>query len=308
MNRLKLTPAPRRRLQRQLQQTADARIYRRTLALREYNRGRSVTEIAPALGVTCRRISSWMAAYKRGHDPSALQQARRAGRPRLGTQPRQALLGTLLETSPHRLGYGALNGTVPLLQEQSERETGHRLSEDTIRRELQRQGYVWKRFRYVLDPDPDTEKKRSIRQFVRHLRRETALVIAEETDLLLLAAWRAGWAPKGQAATVVLRGFNARRVLFGAMNLRSGRGLFVVRERQRRPDFQGFLQALRKRSGRRPIALLLDEDPSPTAKGSVARATQLNITLLWLPKRSPELNPMATLWGQAKDLLLANRQ
>jgi transposase len=143
---------------------------------------------------------------------------------------------------------------------------------------------------------------------VRRLRRETALVIEDETDLLLFPPLRAGWAPKGQAGAVVLCGFNAHRVLFGAMNLRTGRRLLLVRERQRSLDFQLFLQALRKRYGRRPIALLLDEDPSHTAQGSVALAAQLNITLLWLPKRSPELNPMDTLWGKAKDLLFANRQ
>jgi len=126
--------------------------------------------------------------------------------------------------------------------------------------------------------------------------------------LLLFPPLRAGWAPKGQAATVVLSGFNARRVIFGAMNLRSGRRLFLVRQHQRSLDFQVFLQALRRRYGRRPIALLLDEDSSHTAKGSVALAAQLHITLLWLPKRSPKLNPMDTLWGQAKDLLNANRQ
>ena len=32
------------------------------------------------------------------------------------------------------------------------------------------------------------------------------------------------------------------------------------------------------------------------------------MTLLWLPKRSPELNPMDTLWGQAKDVIAANKQ
>jgi hypothetical protein len=29
---------------------------------------------------------------------------------------------------------------------------------------------------------------------------------------------------------------------------------------------------------------------------------------MWLPKRSPELNPMDTLWGQAKDIISANKQ
>jgi len=37
-------------------------------------------------------------------------------------------------------------------------------------------------------------------------------------------------------------------------------------------------------------------------------AEQLDIALLWLPKRLPKLNPMDTLWGQAKELLNANKQ
>ena len=54
------------------------------------------------------------------------------------------------------------------------------------------------------------------------------------------------------------------------------------------------------------MALLLDEDPSHTAKASLRAAE--GMTLLWLPKRSPELNPMDTLWGQGKDVIGANKQ
>ena len=32
------------------------------------------------------------------------------------------------------------------------------------------------------------------------------------------------------------------------------------------------------------------------------------MTLLWLPKRSPKLNPMDTLWGQGKDVISADKQ
>ncbi len=54
------------------------------------------------------------------------------------------------------------------------------------------------------------------------------------------------------------------------------------------------------------MALLLDGDPSHTAKASLREAE--GMTLLWLPKRSPELNPMDTLWGQGKDVIAANKQ
>jgi hypothetical protein len=134
------------------------------------------------------------------------------------------------------------------------------------------------------------------------------LLIEDETDLLLFPPLRAGWAQEGEAAPVLLTGFNARRVVFGTMDLRTGQRVFRVRERQRSTDFQVLLKALRAQYHDRPIALLLDEDPSHTAKRSVALAQQLDITLLWLPKRCPELNPMDTLWGQAKDRLFANRQ
>ena len=54
------------------------------------------------------------------------------------------------------------------------------------------------------------------------------------------------------------------------------------------------------------MALLLDEHSAHTAKDSVRAAAGL--TLLWLPARSPELNPLDTLWGQAKDVVSANKQ
>lgn len=159
MNQLKLTVRQRRQLECQLHETSDARVFKRTLALLEASRGQSLTEIAASLGVTRQSVYNWIAAYRRDQKPSALADALRSGRPRLWSPERTALLLTLLETSPDRLGYFAVNWTVPLLQEQIERSTGLRLSDDTIRRELHRQRYVWKRYRYVLDPDPDQEKK-----------------------------------------------------------------------------------------------------------------------------------------------------
>jgi hypothetical protein len=57
------------------------------------------------------------------------------------------------------MGYDAVNWTVPLLQEHLRTCAGRWLSDDTIRRELDRLGYTWKRFRYVLPPDPEREKK-----------------------------------------------------------------------------------------------------------------------------------------------------
>jgi transposase len=107
---------------------------------------------------------------------------------------------------------------------------------------------------------------------------------------------------------VPLSGRNARRVVFGCMNLRTGTRLFLVRQRQRAGDFQAFLEQLHWHYRGRHVALLLDEDPSHTAAGSRRAAERAGTELLWLPKRAPKLNPMDHLWGHGKDEVSANKQ
>lgn len=159
MTSLQLTRWQRLRLQRQLKDTQDARVYRRTLAILECSRGRPIAQIARALGVTRQSVHNWIEAYAQVHDPGALCDEDRSGRPSLWTEDLRALLQALFDQSPDERGYFAVNWSVPLLQEELEHCTGQWLSDDTIRRELDRLGYVWKRSRYVLDPDSEREKK-----------------------------------------------------------------------------------------------------------------------------------------------------
>jgi DDE superfamily endonuclease len=134
------------------------------------------------------------------------------------------------------------------------------------------------------------------------------LLAEDETDLLLFPPLRAGWALRGQPREVLLSGKNARRVVFGAMNLRTAHRLFLVREHQRAADFQAFLRLLHHHYRGWHVALLLDEDSSHTAGGSEQLARELDIETIWLPKRSPKLNPMDHLWGDGKDQISANKQ
>src|SRR5438874_4726901 len=161
MDRLTLTAWQRRRLQRQLHTARDARLYRRTLAVLEVSRGKPIAEVAAALGVTPRSIYHWIDAYTQAHDPEALADDARGGRPSLWEAEHRDLLQELLGQSPQELGYPAVDWTVPLLQEHLERCTGRWFADDTLRRELRRQRYVWKRSRYVLDSDPELEKQKA---------------------------------------------------------------------------------------------------------------------------------------------------
>src|SRR4051812_23636774 len=157
MDRLKLNGWQRRRLRRQLRETRDVRLYRRTLAILELGRGRSARDVALSLGVQPRTAYYWAEAYLRDHDPSALCDAQRLGRPSLWAEGLERRLLEAIDRSPQELGYPSVDWTVPLLQEPLGHHGDEPLSDETIRRRLRRLGYVWRRSRYVLDPDPELE-------------------------------------------------------------------------------------------------------------------------------------------------------
>ena len=132
------------------------------------------------------------------------------------------------------------------------------------------------------------------------------MLAEDETDLLLFPPLRAAWAKRGEPSRVWLSGRNARRVIFGTLNLRTGTRLFVPRDQGRSVDFQALVAEARSHYRGWHVAMLLDEDSCHTAAAS--REATEGMTLLWLPKRSPKLNPLDTLWGQGKDVISANKQ
>lgn len=159
MSKLDLTPYERRKLRQQLRRTSDARLYQRLLAILEVDQGGPVKDVARLLNVSGQSVYNWVVRFCQQRQTADLVDQYGIGRPTLWTEERVAVLRALLESSPDQWGYFANDWTVPLLQEQVLRCTGQAFAEDTVRRELHRLGYVWKRGRYLLAPDPELEKK-----------------------------------------------------------------------------------------------------------------------------------------------------
>src|SRR5207253_4053474 len=109
--------------------------------------------------VTRQTVHNWLDAYRRWPDPRTLADAPRAGRPSVWTADLRQLLRLALRRRPGDWGYPALHWTAPLLLGFLATQGGTDLSDASLRRELHALHYVWKRFRYVLDPDPERAKK-----------------------------------------------------------------------------------------------------------------------------------------------------
>ena len=130
---------------------------------------------------------------------------------------------------------------------------------------------------------------------------------ADETTLREFPPLRAGWARRGQQATVVISGRNARRVIVGALNIVTGTLVRVVRAHGRGADVAAGLQALGEPTPGVPRLLVWDNAPPHQARAATTAAVDQEIELLRLPFRAPELNPLEDLWRSLKGVVAANR-
>ena len=142
--------------------------------------------------------------------------------------------------------------------------------------------------------------------------------VADATTLREFPPLRCAYARKGQQATVVISGRNARRVLYGAINVETGEVVRVVRERCRGQDAAALLTALGARRPPTPWPItappeapprlvLWDNAPPHHTHLARAAAAAAGCTLAWFPFRSPELNPCEDLWRPLKTTVAANR-
>lgn len=134
------------------------------------------------------------------------------------------------------------------------------------------------------------------------------LLFQDETILRLFPELRRAWSLQGEQAAIGISGRNAKRVLFGTINVRTGHRVVMTAPRMNQQGFQDFLRLLRGRYRHRPVWLLLDGASAHIAPKSKAFAKALNIELVWLPKQCPELNAMDHLFKEVKADISANYQ
>jgi transposase len=137
---------------------------------------------------------------------------------------------------------------------------------------------------------------------------DAVLLFEDETVLRLFPVLRRAWALHGEQGKIGITGRNAKRVLFGTINPRTGHRIIQRSPNMRQGHFQAFLGLLRRSYPGRQIWLLLDEAPGHIAAKSQALAKQLDIVLIWLPKQCSELNALDQLWRDLKSNISANYQ
>jgi transposase len=129
----------------------------------------------------------------------------------------------------------------------------------------------------------------------------------DETTLREFPPLRAGWARRGEQVTVLISGRNARRVVHGALQPRTGEVVHLVRERSRTDDVLAFVTVLGTVRPEVPKLLIWDNAPPHKPLRVREAATAAGMEVVFLPFRSPELMPLEDVWRHLKAVVAANR-
>jgi len=293
---------------RQLARQAVGRVSERAHFVLLSAQGRTPPEIGALLGYGVGTVRHWLKRYRR-QGLAGLQDAPRSGRP-----PKDPLLTGIVQAqagqSPGVFGYLAACWTVALLMTHLGERLHLSVGATTLRQALERAGFRWTRPKWAMPrkADPQAEAKRA--RLAEALADPLATVLAEdECEVHLLPVLRAMWQRVGQQLRVMTPGTNAKRGVFGALDLRTGTWHDTLTTRKRAVEFLAFLQGLLEAYPCGRVYVIVDNAAIHTSH--VVRAWlkgQCRLELVYLPTYSGHrLNPVEKVWWALKGRIGANR-
>ena len=190
------------------------------------------------------------------------------------------------------------------------------VSRETIRRWLHRGEMVYRRPRPVLKPDEEERRAKlaELRQLLAELPDDETAVFQDEVDINTNSKIGSMWMFKGQQAEIETPGDNEKRYLAGSIHWRSGQ-VFLTEGKPKQGRnaalFLAHLDDLRGRLRRyKKIHVICDN-----AKFHRSEAVMIylwdhheRLELHFLPRRSPDCNPIEWVWWHLHEEVTRNHQ
>ena len=133
--------------------------------------------------------------------------------------------------------------------------------------------------------------------------RRLRIMFADEARFGRMNRIRPCWAPIGTRPGVAAQLIREYIYLYGAVSPKDGTCLYLIMPTSNTACFQVFLDVLARKFARQDILLVLDGAPNHRC-GDLT--VPHNITLLYLPPYSPELNPKENLWDEIREKIFKN--
>jgi transposase len=297
----------RQELERMINQEI-GRVSKRASMILLSSRGYTVPEIVDIHKTTNVTVYKWFDRFDE-QGTAGLYDLPRSGRPSKVTQEVKDGLEKALEEPPTEHGQNCTIWTVALLQTYIKNEVDIQLSGSIIRNTLHSMGYRWRRPRWsAVKEDPHKAQiMKDITRTILNSSPETQFWLQDETKFRTLPPLRRMWMKVGQQVRIPTPEINDSFYSYGAINLDTGDWFDHFFDKANSESTIAYLEALKEAYPDTSHVLIWDQASYHTSK-KVERwlKKQDQLTVLLLPKYSPELNPVESIWRIVKQRVAAN--
>lgn len=264
-----------------------------------------IAEIHQTSDVT---VYHWMDRFDK-EGPEGLYDRPREGRPPKIDEEAEAMIEDTMDEPPTETGYNFTTWTVPLLTRHLEKRLDLDLHTETVRLALQELSYCWSRPRWAAphDDPKSAERMWTIYEAVMQAGDNTVVLIEDETIFKRLPPLRGMWTRCGQQSRVLTPPQNDDFCLYGTLELHTGEWTQARFNKANSEATITFLEQLNERYLAQPILLIWDQASYHTSQRVETWLEEHpRFTVLLLPARSPQLNPVEAIWRLLKDRVAAN--
>jgi transposase len=306
---LQLTESHRQALLTAAARTNDADFRDACRAILLLGSGQSREDVARHFGVHPATIGRWAATYRtRGVDGLHGPLVDQRGRPRKVTTEHLARIKATVLTKPTELGYAFTVWTLPRLAAYVDQQLGVSVEPHYLGMLLHRMGLALHRPKHVLrgkrDEQAHADAKVDLAALKAGLPTEARVIISQdeaEVHLFpyLVAIWCVVGAPQPEVPTP---GKNAKRVVYGGLDLHTGRLTSYWAATKSGGHFVAFLEALLAAYPDRQILMITDNGSFHHTKKVAAflETHQDRLDVKWLPPYCPDLNDIERTWRKLK--------
>ena len=283
-------------------------------AIKAYQEGRGVIEVAELLGLHWGSVSRWLTKWRRG-GTKALRARKATGRPRkLMCQEHGRMILKFVKRPATKYGYEHPLWTCQRIARVVHDELKLVVSIPTLWRALKKLKLsCQKPERRALEQDPKARAhwlKTQWPRIKRQAKQERALLFFEDESVVRLTPTVGRtWAPVGKTPIVRVTGKRGSALVMSALNLQGRLYFTIPSETVNAAVFIGFLEGLLAEYPGRRIFVIADRAPAHIAKKVKAFVRrQKRLKLFYLPTYSPDFNPDEGVWGHLKSQELKAHQ
>lgn len=269
--------------------------------------GKRISEVAKLFYVTEDAVRTWIRMWDK---EKKVKDKKRSGRPPKLTQEEEEELCRLMdENNPQEHGYNVATWDCVELRRYIQDKFNKELSVETIRLILKRNEFKYKKVNFLF-----TKRDEGIRnQFVKELfslfetkEKNTNIMFCDEITTKLHPNPGYVWVRNGKA--YVKTNCSHKKVkTIAAINPLSGEKVGETYDKNNAESFVNFLQKLEQKIDNK-IVLVLDNYPvhhSKKVRAYIEKSDKFKFK--FLPKYSPDLNPIEWLWGYMRKKYLNSR-